>query len=150
MHIIPNAFFFCYYSMAQSIKIMFAIAIFITYALQAYVPVEIMWKTYLDRRIPSRKLLWEYVCRTAVTLATCEYHWYMYNIISRKLNEVALRLHLRILSFQSCWQSLYPGSGYLSPSSAHSACLPSASPFRRLSRYACGGRRTILVPSKSC
>ncbi|XP_014470141.1 PREDICTED: proton-coupled amino acid transporter 1-like [Dinoponera quadriceps] len=56
--------------MAQSIKIMFAIAIFITYALQAYVPVEILWNTYLEQRIRNRKLFWEYVCRTVVTLAT--------------------------------------------------------------------------------
>lgn len=58
--------------MAQSIKIMFAIAIFITYALQGYVPVEIIWNTYLNHRIPENKLFWEYVLRTAVTLATCE------------------------------------------------------------------------------
>ncbi|XP_018355306.1 PREDICTED: proton-coupled amino acid transporter-like protein CG1139 [Trachymyrmex septentrionalis] len=57
-------------AMAQSIKIMFAIAIFITYALQAYVPVEILWSTYLDHRIQNRKILWEYVCRTFVTLVT--------------------------------------------------------------------------------
>ncbi|XP_072743747.1 proton-coupled amino acid transporter-like protein acs [Anoplolepis gracilipes] len=57
-------------AMSQSIKIMFAIAIFITYALQAYVPVEIMWNTYLDHRIQNRKILWEYVCRTAVVIAT--------------------------------------------------------------------------------
>ncbi|RLU19973.1 hypothetical protein DMN91_008532 [Ooceraea biroi] len=57
-------------AMAQSIKIMFAIAIFITYALQAYVPVEIMWSTYLDHRIQNRKVLWEYVCRTLITLCT--------------------------------------------------------------------------------
>ncbi|XP_066595896.1 proton-coupled amino acid transporter-like protein CG1139 [Prorops nasuta] len=56
--------------MAQSIKIMFAVAIFITYALQGYVPVEIIWTTYLDHRIQRRKLFWEYVCRTVVTLAT--------------------------------------------------------------------------------
>ncbi|KAL0120248.1 hypothetical protein PUN28_008127 [Cardiocondyla obscurior] len=56
--------------MAQSIKIMFAVAIFITYALQAYVPVEILWSTYLDHRIKNRKILWEYVCRTVVTLVT--------------------------------------------------------------------------------
>ncbi|EFN74142.1 Proton-coupled amino acid transporter 1 [Camponotus floridanus] len=56
--------------MSQSIKIMFAIAIFITYALQAYVPVEIIWNTYLNPRIKNRKILWEYVCRTGVTLAT--------------------------------------------------------------------------------
>ncbi|XP_050465995.1 proton-coupled amino acid transporter-like protein CG1139 isoform X2 [Cataglyphis hispanica] len=57
-------------TMSQSIKIMFAVAIFITYALQAYVPVEIIWNTYLDHRIKNRKILWEYVCRTVITLAT--------------------------------------------------------------------------------
>ncbi|XP_029171872.1 proton-coupled amino acid transporter-like protein CG1139 isoform X2 [Nylanderia fulva] len=57
-------------ALAQSIKIMFAIAIFITYALQAYVPVEILWNTYLDYRIKTRKLFWEYVCRTLVTAVT--------------------------------------------------------------------------------
>ncbi|XP_015588620.1 proton-coupled amino acid transporter-like protein CG1139 [Cephus cinctus] len=56
--------------MAQSINIMFAIAIFITYALQGYVPVEIIWNTYLNHRIQKNKLLWEYVCRTLVTLLT--------------------------------------------------------------------------------
>ncbi|XP_012236041.1 proton-coupled amino acid transporter-like protein CG1139 [Linepithema humile] len=56
--------------MAQSIKIMFAVAIFITYALQAYVPVEIIWNTYLNKRVKNRKILWEYVCRTCVTLIT--------------------------------------------------------------------------------
>ncbi|XP_012272958.1 proton-coupled amino acid transporter-like protein CG1139 [Orussus abietinus] len=56
--------------MAQSIRIMFAIAILFTYALQGYVPVEIIWNTYLDHRIQNRKLFWEYVCRTVVTLAT--------------------------------------------------------------------------------
>lgn len=58
--------------MAQSIKIMFAIAIFITHALQGYVPVEIIWHTYLDQKIHRRKIFWEYVCRTIITLATCK------------------------------------------------------------------------------
>ncbi|XP_012267231.2 proton-coupled amino acid transporter-like protein CG1139 [Athalia rosae] len=57
--------------MAQSIKLMFAISIFITYALQAYVPVEILWTTYVKHRISSgKKLFWEYVCRTGVTVVT--------------------------------------------------------------------------------
>lgn len=73
--------------MAQSIKIMFAIAIFITYALQAYVPVEILWTTYLDHRIQNRKLLWEYVCRTVVTLVTCKWR-YCQILINRLLNKI--------------------------------------------------------------
>ena len=61
------------YRMAQSIKIMFAIAIFITHALQGYVPVDIIWNTYLDQKIQKRKIFWEYVCRTVITLATCKF-----------------------------------------------------------------------------
>ncbi|KAL7294045.1 hypothetical protein TKK_0012519 [Trichogramma kaykai] len=57
-------------AMAQAIKVMFAIAIFITYALQAYVPVEILWTTYIEHRMKKNKLLWEYVCRTGVTILT--------------------------------------------------------------------------------
>ncbi|KAJ8665691.1 hypothetical protein QAD02_007353 [Eretmocerus hayati] len=41
--------------LAQAIKIMFAIALFITYALQAYVSVEILWSTYPDHRITEKK-----------------------------------------------------------------------------------------------
>ncbi|XP_011505457.1 PREDICTED: proton-coupled amino acid transporter 1-like [Ceratosolen solmsi marchali] len=56
--------------MAQTIKVLFAIAILISYALQAYVPVEILWSTYLDYRIEKNKLFWEYICRTILTLIT--------------------------------------------------------------------------------
>lgn len=68
-------YLFLHYSMAQSIKIMFAIAIFITHALQGYVPVDIIWNTYLDQKIQKRKIFWEYVCRTIITLSTCKFCW---------------------------------------------------------------------------
>lgn len=80
------------YSMAQSIKIMFAIAIFITYALQAYVPVEILWTTYLNHRVRTCKLFWEYVCRTIVTLVTCEYR-----SISADINREILFHYLNLI-----------------------------------------------------
>jgi proton-coupled amino acid transporter len=63
--------------LAQSVKIMFAIAIFITYALQCYVPLEIVWNTYIkDRLVDSsnrKKLVVEYVMRTCMVIGTCEY-----------------------------------------------------------------------------
>lgn len=76
--------------MAQCIKLMFAIAIFITYALQAYVPVEIIWSTYLDHHIKKNKLFWEYICRTFVTLVTCESIFFLIlieNICESKLHK---------------------------------------------------------------
>ncbi|CAG2064085.1 unnamed protein product, partial [Timema podura] len=60
--------------LAQSVKIMFAVAIFITYALQCYVPVEIVWNTYLKERMAksseTMQTLVEYLMRTAMVLGT--------------------------------------------------------------------------------
>jgi proton-coupled amino acid transporter len=64
--------------LAQSVKITFAIAIFITYALQCYVPLEIVWTTYLKDRLvrasSRKKLLVEYLMRTCIVIGTCEYY----------------------------------------------------------------------------
>jgi proton-coupled amino acid transporter len=55
---------------------MFAIAIFITYALQCYVPLEIVWNTYIKDRLVDvsnrKKLLVEYVMRTCIVIGTCK------------------------------------------------------------------------------
>ncbi|PNF20534.1 Proton-coupled amino acid transporter-like protein CG1139 [Cryptotermes secundus] len=60
--------------LAQSVKIMFAIAIFITYALQCYVPLEIVWSTYIKDRLgqasSTKKLLVEYLMRTCIVIGT--------------------------------------------------------------------------------
>ncbi|XP_049812110.1 proton-coupled amino acid transporter-like protein CG1139 isoform X1 [Schistocerca nitens] len=60
--------------LAQSVKIMFAFAIFITYALQCYVPLEILWYKGLKRRFEKcskkKQLFYEYVVRTAIVIAT--------------------------------------------------------------------------------
>jgi proton-coupled amino acid transporter len=57
---------------------MFAIAIFITYALQCYVPLEIVWTTYIKHRLvhasSRKKLLVEYLVRTCIVIGTCKYH----------------------------------------------------------------------------
>lgn len=58
--------------LAQSVKLIFAIAIFITYALQCYVPVEIVWNQYLKKHLEDskNKLLVEYVLRTVIVIIT--------------------------------------------------------------------------------
>uniref|UniRef100_A0A1B6FW34 Amino acid transporter transmembrane domain-containing protein n=1 Tax=Cuerna arida TaxID=1464854 RepID=A0A1B6FW34_9HEMI len=58
--------------LAQCVKIAFAIAIFISYALQAYVPIEIIWNTYLKAKLDqsNKKLLIEYVMRTVIVIMT--------------------------------------------------------------------------------
>lgn len=55
-------------------KIAFAIAIYISYALQAYVPIEIIWNTYLKTKLEqsNKKLLIEYIMRTVIVIITCE------------------------------------------------------------------------------
>lgn len=62
------------FRLAQCVKIAFAIAIFFSYALQAYVPIEIIWKTYLKSKLEhsNKKLLIEYVMRTIIVIVTCE------------------------------------------------------------------------------
>ncbi|KAL1117152.1 hypothetical protein AAG570_004479 [Ranatra chinensis] len=55
---------------AQCVKIMLAFAIFITHALACYVAFDICWRVYLEPRLSSRKLLWEFVLRTVLVVIT--------------------------------------------------------------------------------
>lgn len=54
---------------------MFAVSIFITYALQYYVPLSILWP-HIEVRIMeatySRRLFLQYVFRTVLVLLSCE------------------------------------------------------------------------------
>ncbi|XP_065332767.1 proton-coupled amino acid transporter-like protein CG1139 [Cloeon dipterum] len=58
--------------LAQAVKIMFSLAIFITYALQCYVPVDIIWNNYLKSKYEkhSKSLLIELGVRTMLVLTT--------------------------------------------------------------------------------
>lgn len=53
---------------AQAVQIMIAIAIFFTYGLQFYVPMEIIWKN-IKHRFGARKLTAEYIVRILLVLA---------------------------------------------------------------------------------
>uniref|UniRef100_A0A7G3ABM4 Putative amino acid transporter n=1 Tax=Lutzomyia longipalpis TaxID=7200 RepID=A0A7G3ABM4_LUTLO len=57
---------------AQAITIIFAVAIFISYGLQCYVPVEIIWNQYLLKRFEDspKKLMMEFVTRIVVVIMT--------------------------------------------------------------------------------
>lgn len=55
--------------LAQSVKVMIAIAIFLTYGLQFYVPMEIIWKG-LQPHFTKRPLIAEYAVRTFLVVAT--------------------------------------------------------------------------------
>lgn len=58
-----------------SVLVMFAVAIFISYGLQCYVPVDVVWNGYLKPRLEAagsqRLLLWEYGLRLFLCLLTC-------------------------------------------------------------------------------
>ncbi|KAF6201670.1 hypothetical protein GE061_004064, partial [Apolygus lucorum] len=58
--------------LAQSVNVIFAVAIFITYALQCYVPVEIIWSTYMKKKYEhsEHKLFYEYIMRICVVIVT--------------------------------------------------------------------------------
>ncbi|XP_055599202.1 proton-coupled amino acid transporter-like protein CG1139 isoform X2 [Uranotaenia lowii] len=58
--------------MSQSIRILFAIAIFISYGLQCYVPVEIIWNTYLVDRYKdsAHKTSYEMLVRITLVIIT--------------------------------------------------------------------------------
>lgn len=55
--------------MAQSVKVMIAIAIFLTYSLQFYVPMEIIWKS-IKHRFTKHPALVEYSIRTTLVIMT--------------------------------------------------------------------------------
>ncbi|XP_073974096.1 proton-coupled amino acid transporter-like protein acs isoform X2 [Rhodnius prolixus] len=58
--------------LAQAVNIIFAIAIYITYALQCYVPVDIIWSTYMKKKYENsdHRLVIEYTMRAGVVLVT--------------------------------------------------------------------------------
>ncbi|XP_041987958.1 proton-coupled amino acid transporter-like protein CG1139 [Aricia agestis] len=60
--------------LAVTVIVMMAVAIFISYGLQCYVPVEVLWKNYLLPRLedasPKRKRIWEYGLRIVLCLLT--------------------------------------------------------------------------------
>ncbi|KDR21503.1 hypothetical protein L798_02967, partial [Zootermopsis nevadensis] len=55
--------------LAQSVKVMIAVAIFLTYGLQFYVPMEIIWKS-IGHRFGAHKFAAEYAVRTILVIAT--------------------------------------------------------------------------------
>lgn len=56
--------------LAQGIKGLYSLSIFISYFLCFYVVLDIVWKNYLKHRIQKRNLFWEYVVRTILPLFT--------------------------------------------------------------------------------
>ncbi|XP_058816810.1 proton-coupled amino acid transporter-like protein CG1139 [Topomyia yanbarensis] len=58
--------------LSQSIRVLFAIAIFISYALQCYVPVDIIWNVYLIDRYKdsNKKFIYEMLVRIVLVIIT--------------------------------------------------------------------------------
>lgn len=58
--------------LAQCINILYSIAIFISFGLQGYVPVQIIWSDYLVKHLEdsNKKMFWEYILRFAIVLLT--------------------------------------------------------------------------------
>lgn len=64
---------FVYCSMAQSVRGIMAIAIFMSYCLQFYVPMNIVWPMLKPRLLTERSLvIGENVLRISLVLFTCK------------------------------------------------------------------------------
>lgn len=72
--------------LAQSVKLMIAIAIFFTFTLQFYVPVSIIWKGISHKISEERKNVSEYALRIALVVSTVIYiyiYFFLWNIYIR-------------------------------------------------------------------
>lgn len=67
-----NSFEWWCFRLAQSVKIMLAIAIIVTHGLQCYVAIDITWNGYLEPLIEkqSYKIFLEYLVRTILVVGT--------------------------------------------------------------------------------
>ena len=78
----PILFIFLHsiFSLAQVVQIMMATAIFLTYPLQCYVAVDILWTTYLSPRVDNKKyrVASEFGIRIGIVLLTCECYEIIY------------------------------------------------------------------------
>lgn len=65
------------YSLAQVIIISYSVAIYISYGLQGYVPVQIMWTNYIAKRVEDvnekKKAFYEYLLRIICVIVTCKF-----------------------------------------------------------------------------
>lgn len=61
--------------LAQSVRLMMALAIFLSYGLQFYVPMNIVWPLLKDRLHTEKAQMYgEYAVRTILVIFTCKYH----------------------------------------------------------------------------
>lgn len=66
---------FALLSLSRTIRILFAVAIFISYGLQCYVPVDIIWNVYLVQKYKdsNNKFVYEMLVRIVVVIVTCKF-----------------------------------------------------------------------------
>lgn len=74
------------FSTTKVVQGIFTVATFISYGLQCYVPVEIIWGNYLKKRF-NEKLKWEFAVRITIVLVTCKCALFCFVEIRCDLNE---------------------------------------------------------------
>lgn len=62
-------FVYFHFRLAQSVKLMIAIAIFLTYSLQFYVPMNIVWTNIRGNFPESKKNFAEYITRFSLIVS---------------------------------------------------------------------------------
>lgn len=63
--------FLMFCSTTKVVQGVFTVATFISYGLQCYVPVDIIWGNYLSKRLGD-KIYWEFAVRIGIVLMTCK------------------------------------------------------------------------------
>jgi len=81
-------------TMNMLVQLMFAVAIFLSYALQLYVPLNIIWP-YMSEKLQLGKdqlkiKIFEYAFRSIVVTATCECRWMSFSFVINFFSSVLL------------------------------------------------------------
>lgn len=111
--------------MAQLAKGIMAFGIFVSHSLACYVAIDITWNDYIKDKlgVDKKKIVWEFVVRTLLVLATC-----MYRKRSARWRGVKSVLTFPYFFFsfgvmlQLCWPLRYQIWNCSSRCSVHCAC----------------------------
>lgn len=128
---------------SQSIRVLFAIAIFISYGLQCYVPVDIIWNVYLADKYKDsgkKQLVYEMLVRIVVVITTCKYM-----AATSKFQNFT-----QSSPIQSYWPWPFRVLACSSRCLGRSACRHWESPSRPSWRFACDGPTSSDPASSSC
>lgn len=77
-----------FFSLTQVVNSLYAFAIYISYGLNGFVPIQLVWDTYLIERLKDSrwKIAWEYLLRVMLVGITGKYKKLILQIIISLIN----------------------------------------------------------------